>query len=461
MPVSNKESSNRKHLLVLHRRRVTNVTNPPAPLRLTPAQCVEEDVQNPSPPLCSGRVAYDSSRSCKCRSSHSGQNGNGQKKEKNSLSYSSVLPRYTVLDAVGWGAAAVIFLQLARRIHVHFSSQNERRDGQAEWNIYLNRITASVLENQETATSRSILPGSLRVQCLNNSRVQNSNSKSSHSSTPDTSSYPSPEPSSFSSSSEEATTAEPEEFLFAGDVNYTEQSAGGEGEQAKADSQKEDLNKSLEEAASNLQVVTESSVQAVLNILGLQNVHASEYEMAFSYFMMAAKQGYSKAQYNVGVCFERGSGVPKDLWKAAWYYRLAAAQGHSMAQYRYAKYLLHHKTGSDITDAQEAIALLEQAAGVGLKEAQAYLGVLYMKAPHQDEQKAVTYLKMAAESGDSQSQYHLGTCYQNGIGVQQSIGRALKLFQQAAASGHPACQGILGTLYQERQKGKYCSYYIE
>uniref|UniRef100_H3AVN1 DAP3 binding cell death enhancer 1 n=1 Tax=Latimeria chalumnae TaxID=7897 RepID=H3AVN1_LATCH len=409
------------------RRRVTNVTNPPAPLRLTPAQCVEEDVQNPSPPLCSGRVAYDSSRSCKCRSSHSGQNGNGQKKEKNSLSYSSVLPRYTVLDAVGWGAAAVIFLQLARRIHVHFSSQNNHSLSAGKPG---NRLHDFLPFSTHTATSRSILPGSLRVQCLNNSRVQNSNSKSSHSSTPDTSSYPSPEPSSFSSSSEEATTAEP------GDVNYTEQSAGGEGEQAKADSQKEDLNKSLEEAASNLQVVTESSVQAVLNILGLQNVHASEYEMAFSYFMMAAKQGYSKAQYNVGVCFERGSGVPKDLWKAAWYYRLAAAQGHSMAQYRYAKYLLHHKTGSDITDAQEAIALLEQAAGVGLKEAQAYLGVLYMKAPHQDEQKAVTYLKMAAESGDSQSQYHLGTCYQNGIGVQQSIGRALKLFQQAAASGH-------------------------
>uniref|UniRef100_H3AVN0 DAP3 binding cell death enhancer 1 n=1 Tax=Latimeria chalumnae TaxID=7897 RepID=H3AVN0_LATCH len=440
---------------VLHRRRVTNVTNPPAPLRLTPAQCVEEDVQNPSPPLCSGRVAYDSS-------SHSGQNGNGQKKEKNSLSYSSVLPRYTVLDAVGWGAAAVIFLQLARRIHVHFSSQNERRDGYGAVTLPPPRggygavilppkgDTELLLSPPRGVRSCYSPPPRGARSCYSlppkgGYGFTNSNSKSSHSSTPDTSSYPSPEPSSFSSSTEE--------FLFAGDVNYTEQSAGGEGEQAKADSQnpgtvlppqKEDLNKSLEEAASNLQVVTESSVQAVLNILGLQNVHASEYEMAFSYFMMAAKQGYSKAQYNVGVCFERGSGVPKDLWKAAWYYRLAAAQGHSMAQYRYAKYLLHHKTGSDITDAQEAIALLEQAAGVGLKEAQAYLGVLYMKAPHQDEQKAVTYLKMAAESGDSQSQYHLGTCYQNGIGVQQSIGRALKLFQQAAASGHPACQGILG-----------------
>lgn len=36
---------------------------------------------------------------------------------------------------------------------------------------------------------------------------------------------------------------------------------------------------------------------------------------AFSYFQKAAEQGYSKAQYNVGLCHEHGRGTPQDIRK--------------------------------------------------------------------------------------------------------------------------------------------------
>ena len=36
---------------------------------------------------------------------------------------------------------------------------------------------------------------------------------------------------------------------------------------------------------------------------------------AFSYFQKAADRGYSKAQYNVGLCHEHGRGTPRDLGK--------------------------------------------------------------------------------------------------------------------------------------------------
>lgn len=36
---------------------------------------------------------------------------------------------------------------------------------------------------------------------------------------------------------------------------------------------------------------------------------------AFSYFQKAAEQGYSKAQYNVGLCHEHGRGAPQDIRK--------------------------------------------------------------------------------------------------------------------------------------------------
>lgn len=35
---------------------------------------------------------------------------------------------------------------------------------------------------------------------------------------------------------------------------------------------------------------------------------------------MDAEQGYAQAQYNLGVCYENGYGVKKDLNKAKYYY---------------------------------------------------------------------------------------------------------------------------------------------
>lgn len=40
-----------------------------------------------------------------------------------------------------------------------------------------------------------------------------------------------------------------------------------------------------------------------------------DYTVAFSYFQKAADRGYSKAQYNVGLCHEHGRGTPRDLSK--------------------------------------------------------------------------------------------------------------------------------------------------
>ena len=39
---------------------------------------------------------------------------------------------------------------------------------------------------------------------------------------------------------------------------------------------------------------------------------------------VAAGQGHAYAQYNLGVCYEHGQGVPQDMQKAAKYHKLAA-----------------------------------------------------------------------------------------------------------------------------------------
>ena len=44
------------------------------------------------------------------------------------------------------------------------------------------------------------------------------------------------------------------------------------------------------------------------------------------------QQGHADAQYNLGVMYANGSGVPKDEVKAVEWYRKAAQQGHAHAQ---------------------------------------------------------------------------------------------------------------------------------
>lgn len=58
-----------------------------------------------------------------------------------------------------------------------------------------------------------------------------------------------------------------------------------------------------------------------------------EYTQAFEWWSKAAAQGFAKAEYNVGVCYENGMGVEKNTVKAFEWYSKAATQGFSHAEY--------------------------------------------------------------------------------------------------------------------------------
>ena len=50
-------------------------------------------------------------------------------------------------------------------------------------------------------------------------------------------------------------------------------------------------------------------------------------------FRLAADQGHTLAQYNLGTCYKQGEGVVKDAKEAVRLFRLAADQGHILAQH--------------------------------------------------------------------------------------------------------------------------------
>ena len=57
-----------------------------------------------------------------------------------------------------------------------------------------------------------------------------------------------------------------------------------------------------------------------------------DYALAFRLYTTLADQGNAVAQFNLGLMYDYGNGVPEDNTKAAKWYRRAAEQGHAGAQ---------------------------------------------------------------------------------------------------------------------------------
>ena len=114
-----------------------------------------------------------------------------------------------------------------------------------------------------------------------------------------------------------------------------------------------------------------------------------------------AEQGDAKAQYNLGLMYRKGQGVPQDDAEAVGWWRKAAEQGNAGAQNN--------------------------------------LGVMYRNGHGvpQDDAEAVGWWRKAAEQGDANAQYNLGLIYKNGQGVPQDEAQAYMWFKLSSSTFPP------------------------
>ncbi|XP_078267279.1 death ligand signal enhancer [Rhinoraja longicauda] len=421
-----------------------HISGPSTSLRLPPTHCADDDLLNPAarlPTHCTFRSSPTDAQN--------GDAGEGKREEDEQRTrfYSKGLPRFSGFDAVGWGAAAVVFLQFARHLHHHFCHRVGPPESEAAPQLCVAGIVASALTPDRIGFSRCILPRSVDPDSISTSAAQSSSSAASSSPAGGAAVHYWAHPGSFEN-------VEQDDPLFMKCTEHSEYNARAESHpQPQVQREEASSEEALNRATSDLQGAAKSSVSSIFNIIGLENVKAQDEDLAFSCFMVAARQGYRKAQYNVGVCYELGRGTARDIDKAMLYYSQAATQGHHLAQYRWARYLLEVKPERNVGDTQKAINQLKKAAKSGLREAQAYLGVFYTNKPHRDLEQAVSYFSMAARSGDAGSLFHLGMCCQRGWGVRMDTGRAADLYTQAAAAGHPDSLWALGVLHQQGHAG--------
>lgn len=121
-----------------------------------------------------------------------------------------------------------------------------------------------------------------------------------------------------------------------------------------------------------------------------------DYLTAITEYKLLAEKGEVKAQYNLGIMYLLGQGVPHDSKEAATWFREAAGQGDADAQY--------------------------------------HLGLMYTQGlgVPQDYKEAASWYGRAAENGDEKAQLALGIMYFVGQGKARDFVQARKWFNLAS-----------------------------
>ena len=149
----------------------------------------------------------------------------------------------------------------------------------------------------------------------------------------------------------------------------------------------------------------------------------------------ATEENDADAQIDLGVCYQAGDGVERDMAKAAEWFRKAAEQGHAVAQILVAQ---NYSMGLGVNrDMAEAAKWYREAAEQGIATAQFTLGQYYFEGTgvKKDYEEAVKWWRKAAEQDYSTAQFHLGGCYYEGVGVEKDKTEAAKWFRLAAENG--------------------------
>jgi hypothetical protein len=149
---------------------------------------------------------------------------------------------------------------------------------------------------------------------------------------------------------------------------------------------------------------------------GIAAARAGDYAAALRAWRPLAEKGQRDAQFNLGLLYENGLGVPADGAEAVRWYRRAAEQND--------------------------------------RQAQAYLAEMYAQGlgVERDDREALHWYRAAAERGHAASQYNVGLFYATGRGTAPSDVQAVAWITVAEENGAPKTD-LLGRLEQHMGAG--------
>ncbi len=163
------------------------------------------------------------------------------------------------------------------------------------------------------------------------------------------------------------------------------------------------------------------------------------FKKAFDYYKLSADQGIQGSQYRLGLLYENGIGVNKNVEEAKKLYKLAAAQGQE--------------------EAIKALLSLLPQSSQDLKQpiTKDQIKKWNIQGSYHREQKefkqALHFYGLSVEQKDAVAQNELGFMFLSGYGVTKNLQEAIRLFELAHAQGNSLAPLNLAAIYYSGKDG--------
>ena len=172
-----------------------------------------------------------------------------------------------------------------------------------------------------------------------------------------------------------------------------------------------------------------------------ESVERHDIDKAIDYFLPAAKQGHSQAQYYLAVCY----GSQGQMSASVQWLEKSAHQGLSQSEYLLG---VGYLNGEGVQkDEKTGLAWIAKSAEHDYADAQWFLGRRYLTQGNgtEDLKSGLELLQRAADQKHARACQDLGECYADGIAVECNPEEATKWFATAALeTGHLAPTEQLG-----------------
>ncbi len=154
---------------------------------------------------------------------------------------------------------------------------------------------------------------------------------------------------------------------------------------------------------------------------GFKAFTAGNYEQALRLWLPLAEKDDDKAQYNLGILYQKGLGVEKNPKTAFIWYKRASANGNTDAMYNLA--IMYNKGRVIYRSPKDAVKWWRKAAELGNADAQFNLGVEYFygRKIGKDVPKAIMWWKKSAQQGHKSARAALYKTFNEGLyGVEKN-----------------------------------------
>jgi len=178
---------------------------------------------------------------------------------------------------------------------------------------------------------------------------------------------------------------------------------------------------------------------------GMQAFRNKDYQTAYREWKAAAEAGQAEAQFDLGVLYAQGKGVPRDLTEAANWYRKAAGQGNAQAEFALGQ--MYSRGWGVPRDEADAARWMEMANNPESDGPPTDWASVEGYGIERDQKQAAYWYQLAAERGHAEAQYNLARLYATGQGVPRDQEQALRWVRAAASQGYAPAQARFGMRY--------------